>query len=200
LIGVLVWTASQPAISQSQSERDSTPITQLIASVAQKTGKKFIVDPRVRADVTVIGQNTSSISYPELLTILQVHGFVASEGGGYVRVTPDAAARVLATSTALGNQAHPDAELVNKIIPVKTMPAATLVPILRPLLPQHAHLAAVVCRNALLMVDTYANVKRIEALVEALDTGKAYAMPEKCEMPSAPPRPAPVPTPAPESH
>jgi hypothetical protein len=50
------------------------------------------------------------------------------------------------------------------------------------------------------MVDTYANVKRIEALVEALDTGKAYAMPEKCEMPSAPPRPAPVPTPAPESH
>jgi len=68
-------------------------------------------------------------------------------------------------------------EVVNKIIPVKTMPAATLVPILRPLLPRHAHLVAVMCRNALIMVDTYANVKRLESLVQALDTGTPYQMP-----------------------
>jgi general secretion pathway protein D len=174
---------AQSAVAQSEPQRQSVPITQLITAVSQKTGKKFIVDPRVQADVTIIGQNTASISYPELLTILQVHGFIASEGGGYVRVTPDASARVLATATFSGKENHADAEFVNRLIPVKTMPAATLVPLLRPLMPQHAHLTAVVCRNVLLMVDTYANVKRIEALVQALDTGTPYAASEKCEQP-----------------
>jgi general secretion pathway protein D len=161
----------------------------LIETVSKTTGKKFIVDPRVRADVTIIGQNPSTISYAELLSILAVHGFVVAQSGGYVEVVPDDMARVVAASAIAGKEIHPDAEFVNKIIPVKTMPAAMLVPILRPLLPQHAHLVAVICRNALLMVDTYANVKRVEALVQALDNGTPYQMPEKCEPPQPPPAP-----------
>jgi len=63
------------------------------------------------------------------------------------------------------------------------VPAAQLVPILRPLLPQYAHLAALPYENTLLIVDRYANVKRIEAIVKALDVGTPYK-PEKCESPS----------------
>jgi hypothetical protein len=58
-----------------------------------------------------------------------------------------------------------------------------LVPILRPLIPQMGQLAAAYCSNDLLIVDTFANVKRIESLVHALDTGTPYKA-EKCEMPN----------------
>jgi general secretion pathway protein D len=65
------------------------------------------------------------------------------------------------------------------VIPVQRIPAATLVPILRPLLPQQAHLAAAICSNSPVIVDTFANIRRIESLVAVLDTGDVYK-PERC--------------------
>ena len=47
----------------------------------------------MRAEVTVIGQDPTSVDHATLLTILGVHGFVAVEQGGYVKVIPDANAR-----------------------------------------------------------------------------------------------------------
>ena len=61
-----------------------------------------------------------------------------------------------------------------------------MVPIFRPLLPQYAQLAAEVCSNSLLMSDSYANVRKIEALVKTVDVGTPYKS-EKCEMPCSTP-------------
>jgi general secretion pathway protein D len=95
-----VCAGAQPA-SEGSSATDSAsrgggiPIAQLLATVAKSSGKKFIVDPRVRAEVSLVGINPSSVSYAQLLEILQVHGFVAAEQGGVVLVVPDANARTL---------------------------------------------------------------------------------------------------------
>ena len=50
-------------------------------------------------------------------------------------------------------------------------------PLLRPLLPQVAHLVAMPCKNALLVTDTFASVKRIEQIARALDVGEPYTPP-----------------------
>ncbi len=155
-------------------------ISQLIATVAKKSGKKFVVDPRVRGDAVLIGQDPTDIRYNDLLTILQVNGFTAVESGGYVQVIPDASVRQSPLALVTGKETRPDAEFVSKVITVKSISAAQLVPILRPLLPQVAQLAALPCVNKLIMVDTFANVRRIEALIEALDVGEPYKA-EKCE-------------------
>jgi general secretion pathway protein D len=183
LLGGMSSAADTTSESASQSSDAGIPIEQIIAAVAHKTGKKYLIDPRVRAHVQLIGQDPSNITYSDLLTILQVHGFIAVEGGGYVRVLPDANARQVAQPQMSSGQTFPDAQIVNYVIPVKNGPAGQLVPILRPLLPQYAHLAAALCPNSLLVVDSFANVKRIETLVKALDVGPPYK-PEKCEMPS----------------
>jgi general secretion pathway protein D len=52
---------------------------------------------------------------------------------------------------------------------MNTMSAPQVVPILRPLLPQYAHLAALPEQNVLVIVDRYANVKRLTEIVLALD-------------------------------
>jgi hypothetical protein len=40
------------------------------------------------------------------------------------------------------------------------------------------------CTDNLILVDTYANVKRLEKIVSALDTGEPY-QPERCGAPVA---------------
>ena len=155
----------------------AVPIERVISAVAKRTGKKFIVDPRVRGDVTVVGQEPTSIDYPTLLTVLQVHGLAAVEQAGYVRVIPDATIRQQSLPVLSRKESYADGEYVNKIIMLKSASAMQLVPILRPLLPQVAHLVALPCKNALLVTDVYASVQRIEKIARALDVGEPYTPP-----------------------
>jgi general secretion pathway protein D len=182
LIGVASVSSAQTSGSSSLS--DSRPITDFIKAYGKKSGKNFIVDPRVQAQVTLT-EDGSKASRDDFLNVLMVYGFVAVERGDTVFVLPDAGVRTMPVPLATGLEKHPDAEVVTRIIHVKTIPAAALVPLMRPLVPQFGHLAAVTCTNDLILVDRYANTKRIEQLVEAVDKGEAYK-PEKCVAPIAP--------------
>jgi general secretion pathway protein D len=170
-LGGMSTDESTPASSAEVHDSGGIPIEQIIATVAHKTGKKYLVDPRVRAQVHIFGQEPSGITYGDLLTILEVNGFVAVESGGYVQVLPNANSRQTPNPLLTGSQTYPDAQFVTTVLTVKSLSAAQLVPILRPLLPQFAHLAAYPCSNALLIADTFANVKRMEAIIKALDVG-----------------------------
>ena len=174
-------SASESAsASTSASTEGGVPISRLVATVAKKTGKKFVVDPRVHSDIILVGQDPASVSYNDLLSILAIYNYVAVETGGYVDILPDANARQGHTPLLSGKETFPDAEVVSVVITPKNVPAAQLVPILRPLIPQYGHLAAVPCVNKLILVDRFANVKRLEAIIEAMDVGEPYK-PEKCE-------------------
>jgi len=182
-------TESGPAAAAtfaSAAVNGGVPIGQIIAAVAKKTGKKFLVDPRVRADVTLFGQNPSDVTYNELLAILDIHGFAGVETAGYVEVVPNATIRWEPLPIITGKESVPDEAYVTATIHVKSASAPMLVPILRPLLPQQGQLAADICSNTLLIVDRFANYKRIEALVRSLDVGNPRANLERCEPPPPP--------------
>ena len=169
--------ASRPAAAV--APESGVPIEALVRTVAKKTGKRFVIDPRVHGTVQLIGEEPANVTYGEFLTMLQVEGFTAVESGGLVRVIPELIVRQSALPLVSGAASFPDAQYVAAVIPVQRIPAATLVPILRPLLPQQAHLAAAICSNSLVIVDTFANVRRIESLVAILDTGDVYKA-ERC--------------------
>jgi general secretion pathway protein D len=169
-----VRPAVAPVAASTAPEDAGVPINMLIRTVAKKTGKKFIIDPRVHGNVQLIGEEVANVTYNDLLVILQVEGFTAVEGGGFLRVIPEAIVRQCAMPVAAGSSTYPDAQYVTAVIPVRKVPAGSLVPILRPILPQYAHLAAAPCSNVLLVVDTFANIRRIESIVAALDTGDSY--------------------------
>lgn len=158
------------------------PLSSIIATVAKNTGMKFVLDPRVRALVTLIGERPSSVTYDELLTILGTYGYVAVKTGGYVLVQPDAYTRMEQLPVVSGNEKLPDNEAVTAVIHVKSLPAAWLVPILRPLVPQWGHLAAEVCTNDLVIVERFASVRRMEAIIKAMDT-RAPIKPQTCSDP-----------------
>jgi hypothetical protein len=84
-----------PAPAESPLRRDnSVDIEELLARVAKSTGKKFLVDPRIRARVLTVPL-IETPTYAELLSILRIHGFAAFEIGGRVNIIPDANARFM---------------------------------------------------------------------------------------------------------
>jgi general secretion pathway protein D len=172
--------ASEPSTPENES---GTPIHELIAIVAKKTGKQFLVDPRVRARVTVIGQDVGRFDYANLLAVLNMHGYAAVERDGYVNIMPDANSRQWPVPIVTGRESVPDSAVVTKVIPVKSISAAQLVPVLRPMVPQYGHMVAYPCRNTLILVDTFANVKRIEKVIQSFDVGEPYTPePELCKV------------------
>ena len=186
-LGLMLLTCDVAIAQSASSSTAGTPLVQLIETVSKKTGKNFILDPRVAGNAVLVGIDPSKVTYPELLTILQVNGYAAVESGGLIRVIPDSMGRSAPSPLIDGNEKHPDAEIVTRVIRVKSIPSTQIVPILRSLLPQSAHLAAFACTNELLIVDTYANVRRIEGIVASMDKGEPLT-PPKCA--STPPPPA----------
>lgn len=174
---VVGHSAGAQSESSATTRKGSLPVEELIAAVAKRTGKTFIVDPRVQGEAVLIGGDPAKLDYAELLSVLQVHGFAVVARGDVVRVIPEANIRQQPLSYVTGRQSHPDAEYVTKTFMLKNVPAAQLVPILRPLLPQQGHLVAFPCTNMLMIVDTFGNVQRIEKLVQALDVGAPYTPP-----------------------
>ena len=177
LIAVLLVGSANPSFAETEKSSAGLPLHDLIEAVAKRESKRFIVDPRVRADVVLFGQDPGKVSYDDLLSILQLFNFTATPLGKYIAITPDANARQFAMPAPSASISP--SQYVTKVIHVKSVPSANLVPTLRPLIPQQGHLGYVPCTNKLIIVDTYANVERIERIVRELEIDEEYK-PEKC--------------------
>ena len=171
--------AAPPCAAAPNANGSDIEMMDLIDKVAKRTGKQFIVDPRVRAQVSHAGLDIEKVDYPRLLAILNVHMFAAYEANGVVRVVPDANARQLPipVTTEIPPGALDD-EYVTVMITAKNMCMAQAVPVLRPLMPQAAHMAAYPLSNTLIISDHVANARRIIDMVERLD--KAAPAGQKC--------------------
>jgi general secretion pathway protein D len=175
LAGLLV--VANPGLSLGQSQGAITPnykdadLSQIIEAVSAVTGKDFIVDPRVRAQVTMISATPLSPDafYQAFLSILQVHGFVAVPAGKVIKILPDANARQLPANDLPSSVSSSSDEIVTQVIAVKNVSAAQLVPILRPLIPQYGHLAAYPASNMLIISDRASNVSRMMRIIERID-------------------------------
>jgi len=178
-------SAAADSVAESSGQSEGVPIEHVIAAVAKKTGKKYLVDSRVHGNVEILGQDLAAVTYSDLLSILLLSGYTAVEGNNYISVVPVTDMRVTPLPLIAGKESYPDGQFVTMVITVKNTMAAALVPILRPLLPSYGHLSASPCTNQLVMVDNFANVKRIEKLIASLDVGTPY-VPRPCQGEASP--------------
>lgn len=145
-------------------------ITTLIATVSEVTGRNFVVDPRVKGDVTVLSTEamTPSQLYETFLSVLEVHGFAAVPSGEVTKIIPQINAKQDGGfGRRPGNATRED--IVTRVISLENVPADQLVPILRPLVPQYGHLAAYSASNTLIVSDRAANAQRLAQIVAKID-------------------------------
>ncbi|WP_111658228.1 type II secretion system secretin GspD [Isoalcanivorax indicus] len=178
----VMWVGGMLSMSPAMADDDKTwtvnirnaDIQAFIGQVADMTGKNFVVDPRVRArDVTVISRQplTEGEVYELFLSVLQVHGYAAVESGEIIKIVPNTTAKQ--SNLPLVQDSATGEALITRVITVDNSPVEELVPVLRPLVPQYGHLAAVGSANALIISDHADNIRRMEAIIAHLDGSEA---------------------------
>jgi len=175
-LAVLV-AASLASAQQAQQGQRITPnfkdadITQIAEAVSAATGKNFIIDPRVRAQVTMLSSTPMSPAafYEAFLSILQVYGFIAVPSGNVVKILPDANARQIPAIDLPDRVSATSDEIVTQVLDVRNVSAPALVPILRPMIPQYGHLVAYPASNILIITDRASNVNRMMRIIRRID-------------------------------
>jgi general secretion pathway protein D len=163
---VLFTTFVQAEKDEFSLNLNEVEIKALVDTVADITGKNFIVDPRVTGKVTVITTKPmrSSQIYEIFLSILKVHGFSAVENGNIVKIVPNVEAKHEYAEIGLGQDG-----LLTRIIQLHHVDAAEMVQILMPLMPQHAYMSAFPGSNVIILSDTTGNVKRLAQMIIQMD-------------------------------
>ena len=145
-------------------------IREFISQVSTITGRSFIIDPRVKGDVTVVSSTAMDRDgiYELFLSVLQVHGFAAVPSGDVVRIVQT----VLAKQSGNPNdfeEGLESQELVTRVIPVLNAPSDEMVKVLRPLIPQYGQIAALSQPNVLIISDHASNINRLVEIVNRVD-------------------------------
>ena len=145
-------------------------LTAFINEVADITGKNFAVDPRVRGNVTVISNKALNKNevYDLFLGVLNVNGVVAIPSGNTIRLVPDSNVKSSGIPYDSRQNARGD-QIVTRVIWLENTNANDLIPALRPLMPQFAHLSAVGGTNALIVSDRASNIYQLESIIRNLD-------------------------------
>ena len=169
---LLLLVMSLPAASQDNWKINlkNADIREFVTQVSAITGKSFIIDPRVKGNVTVIS-NTSMDTpavYELFLAVLRVHGFAAVPSGQVVRIVQQVLAKQSSNPQDFSTE-NPGEELVTQVLSVKNTDSNELVKILRPLIPQYGHIAGLSEPNALIISDHAENIARLTEIINRID-------------------------------
>ena len=168
---ISVVLLSSPSFAQDFTVNlKDTDIQEFIEFVSGVTGTTIVIDPSVKGKVKVVSSKPVSKAelYDLFLSILDVHGYTAVRSGGVVRVIPNKNARSAPVDVISGTSIIND-EYVTQVIRLENVSAAKLIPVLRPLVPQQAHMAAYAPSNAIIISDVRANINRISEIIDRMD-------------------------------
>ena len=146
-------------------------IRSVIESVAEITGKSFVLDPRVKGKVTIIAPQPidSRLLYEAVLSAIQVQGFQAVRDGAVTRIIPFSQAFNFAAGDG-GN------EMRTEVLPIKHVQAATLVSVLKPMLSNGARLMAYAPSNYLVVSDIETNILQLKRFIAIMDDPESSAV------------------------
>ena len=165
----LIATVSSSAYAQTWkiNLRDAD-LTAFINEVADITGKNFAVDPRVRGNVTVISNKPlNKDEVYDLFLGLKCKRVVAIPSGNTIKLVPDSNVKNSGIPYDSRNRVRGD-QIVTRVIWLENTNPNDLIPALRPLMPQFAHMAAIAGTNALIVSDRAANIYQLENIIRNL--------------------------------
>jgi len=168
--GAFAQQQQQPVATITPNFKDAD-LALVVQAVQSITGKTFIIDPRVRAQVTILSSTPLSPDafYEAFLSVLQVHDFVAVPSGNVVKIIPAANSRFMPSDDLPDRVSATSDEIVTQVIAVKNVSVNQLVPPLRPLLPQGAHFVPIAGTNSIIISDRASNVNRIMRIIQRVD-------------------------------
>ena len=172
----LVCAAATAAVIEPQNQAvnfsfDQADLRLIIKIVGEMTGKRFILDDRVKGAITVVTPQNIPMDevYPLLLSILESSGYTVVEKneGTHVIPLPEGAAN---TGRVLTGDEQASG-LVTKVYRINHISAIELAKLLEPLVRggKNGAVAAFGATNHLIITDTDEALRQVEKLIRDLD-------------------------------
>lgn len=171
-------TPSTPAIPKTQTLKpgevllnfQAAEIQGVVKAVGQMTGRNFLLDPRVKGQITIISARpvTTTAAYQIFLSALKAQGFTAVPGIGVTKIVPTTEAKANADVTVEGEPRGGE-QIVTHVLIVQHTSATQMIPLLRPLMSPTSQLSSYEQANALIITDYADNIRRMMRIVEKID-------------------------------
>ena len=143
-------------------------IQAVVKAVSQMTNRNFLLDPRVKGQITIISAKpvSTAAAYQIFLSALKAQGFTAVEGVGVTRIVPTTEAK---TSADVVDQPYGGERIQTHVLVVQHNSATQMIPLLRPLMAPTSQIASYDPANALIITDYADNIRRLLRIIEKID-------------------------------
>lgn len=161
------WSQSEETFMLNLNNVD---IRSLIETVSRRTGMNFIVDPRVKANVTVVSAEPVDANglYELFQSVLAVHGFATVTSGSFTKIVPLTVAVQSAVPVVIDEAGQGD-RLVSVVIPIRYASAQEVADAIRPLVTAQGSVSAEENSNSLIVTDHSSNIAGLKRVVRQLD-------------------------------
>ncbi len=147
---------------------DIDGVTRAVGAILNR---QFIVDPRVKGNITLYSEQamTPNEVYLNYLAALRGLGFTVVEVGGLFKVVPEADAKLQTGVVSTEPVTRQGDNVITQIFRLTHENANNLVPVLRPLISPNNTINANPGNNTLVITDYADNLQRIGKIIAAMD-------------------------------
>ena len=147
---------------------DIDGVTRAVGAILNR---QFIVDPRVKGNITLYSEQamTPSEVYLNYLAALRGLGFTVVEVGGLFKVVPEPDAKLQTSVVSTEPVTRQGDHVITQIFRLTHENANNLVPVLRPLISPNNTINANPGNNTLVITDYADNLQRIGKIIAAMD-------------------------------
>jgi len=147
-------------------------INVFIKFISELTNTNFIIDDRVKGNVTIISPSRISINeaFRVFESVLEVHGFTTVPSGKVTKIVPAPDARTRNIKTLLKRNAQsPEDRVITQIIPLTYADADEIKRLFTPLVSKNSVILSYPATNMLIVTDVQSNIARLIRILDAID-------------------------------
>ncbi|MDD5286630.1 MAG: type II secretion system secretin GspD [Desulfuromonadaceae bacterium] len=148
-------------------------ISTMVKFISDLTGKNFILDERVKGKISVYSPSKLSIeeAYNVFVSVLELKGFTVVQSGKVAKIVPSAGARQSGFKFLGAGEALPVNEnYVAQVTKLENITAQEALAFLQPMISKDGHISAFAPGNLILMVDSSLNVRKLQGILQTIDT------------------------------
>ena len=144
----------------------------LIKFISQLTGKNFVIDDRVRGEVSIISPSKISLdeAYQVFKSVLEVHGYTTVDAGEIIKIIPAPDARTKNIKTLIREESMvAEDQIVTQLIPLRFANAGEIRQLFTPLISKNSVILSYPQTNTLIVTDVFSNIQRLIQILKAID-------------------------------
>ncbi|MEJ2472404.1 MAG: type II secretion system secretin GspD [Desulfobacterales bacterium] len=178
IAGITVTRANAASSAGNSQDRfvtidfNNVDINVFIKFISELTGKNFIIDQRVRGNVTIISPTKISVAeaYKVFESVLEVNGFSTVQAGEVTKILPSPEARTSDIPTRTSTRpVKPQDQLVTQLIPLTYADADEIKRLFTPMVSKTSLIVAYDPTNTLIVTDVLSNIQRLIKILKEID-------------------------------